>query len=50
MREITRDEEWVADKFGDVGPAPDNIVRVDPDAEPSPNIDRPCEGEVRDDG
>jgi hypothetical protein len=44
-----RDVAWVEREFGDVGPAPDNAIRVDPDAERSPNIERPCEGEVTDD-
>lgn len=44
-----RDEQWVADRFGDVGPAPDNTVEPDPSLPPVPNIERPCEGEVTDD-
>lgn len=41
---VVRDEQWVADTFGDVGPAPDNTVHVDPNAEPAPNVERPCDG------
>jgi hypothetical protein len=49
MTKPVRDEQWVADTFGDVGPAPDNLVEPDPDAPTAPNIERPCEGEVTDD-
>jgi len=49
MTESTpRDENWVLDKFGEVGPEPTNEVTVDLDAEPAPNVERHCE-EVVDD-
>lgn len=44
-----RDEAWVEETFGDVGPAPSNDVEVDPRAASAPNLERPCEGEVADD-
>lgn len=44
-----RNEAWVTRRFGDVGPAPSNEVEPDPRALPSPNIERPCVGEVADD-
>jgi hypothetical protein len=50
MSEPVRDEAWVRDTFGDVGPEPSNEVIVDPDAEPAPNIERPCGDGVDDDG
>lgn len=49
MTEPVRDEAWVAETFGDVGPAPDNTVEPDPNARRAPNVERPCEGEVIDD-
>jgi hypothetical protein len=49
MSEPVRDEQWVADTFGDVAAAPSNDVEVDEDAAESPNLERPCVGEVADD-
>lgn len=42
-------DDWVADRFGDVGEAPSNEVVVDEDAEPAPNVERPCGDGVSDD-
>lgn len=36
-----RDDAWADERFPDRGPAPDNEVVVDPDAEPSPNTAHP---------
>jgi hypothetical protein len=43
------DEAWAGQRFPDRGPAPSNEVKVDPAAGDSPNVERPCEGEVTDD-
>jgi len=43
-----RNEAWVRGTFGDVGPEPSNEVTVDPDAEPAPNVERPCDDGVND--
>ncbi len=39
--EKPRDEDWVKEKFGDVGPKPTDEVVVDPDAPESPNTAHP---------
>lgn len=44
-----RDEAWVAETFGKVGPAPSNDVYVNETVPAAPNVERPCEGEVSDD-
>jgi hypothetical protein len=36
-----RDEAWVRERFGDVGPPPDDEVHPDEAAEPAPNIEHP---------
>lgn len=46
---MDRPEDWVADRFGDVGDPPPNDVVVDEEAEPAPNVERPC-GEGTTDG
>ena len=44
-----RDDTWADQTFPDRGPTPSNEVVVDPNAGDSPNVERPCEGEVSDD-
>jgi len=45
---IDRDENWVFEKFGDVGSQPSDEVVIDTNAEPAPNIERPCGDGVND--
>lgn len=45
----THDEAWAEQRFPDRGDAPSNEIEVDPAAGESPNIERPCYGEVLDD-
>lgn len=37
-----RDEEWVAKRFPAAGPPPSNVIVVDPDLPPAPNITHPA--------
>lgn len=40
---VVRTDETVAEQFPDRGPAPDNRVVVNPDAEPTPDIGHPVD-------